>query len=498
MRLEQDFGPKEKPLPTHSSNLAERVEQIKGQGLELVSEVGEKEYQTGRLVLGEQLILTPWDDLRNVSIVRLPEEDEEKARQWRWHDLFCWNSLRAIEERRRLMAIPFRSPVKGNCEAIEEVVTSGRLLTFSELVATSPQPDSERLSRRNLDESGIWSWVGKEVRRPVILSSMPDASGSVMALAVAAMSGVLGFAPRNGIWSDIESQAELVSEAIRFLKDNPLLHSLGSDQEMVDFWLANLGTTVEPAEKALCRVEKLFNLGVRAFRVYSPEGGIEMVETVAELRRVFGNQIEIFAGQVMHLEVARRLENVGADAIFIGVGGGSPCTTAVNAGLGITTARDLYLMRGEISVPIVIDGGGVGDNVAQALILGASAVSKAGEITGGTIESPGGPWFLQKNGGSLYKPYRGEASPASKWLDGKIDVLGRPLYAEGVGGIIEFDPYYPTMTSRLRRIFDERIAPALIFQRASTIAELHQRDASCLMESGPQGNAVRYPYLKRF
>lgn len=77
--------------------------------------------------------------------------------------------------------------------------------------------------------------------------------------------------------------------------------------------------------------------------------------------------------------------------------------------------------------------------------------------------------------------YGGEASDSAKWWRDSIDALGRPLFVEGETGVRQLSQDQLFMTSNIRRLL-ERIAIGLVFQRTNTIAELHARDCSNIVE----------------
>jgi len=93
--------------------------------------------------------------------------------------------------------------------------------------------------------------------------------------------------------------------------------------------------------KGLVRAEQLYQAGVRAFRVYSPEPGKEAVQLIASLVKTYGQEIEIFAGQVVALDQALAFEAAGAHGIYIGIGGGGRCITAWRSGVQ-WTGRDCF------------------------------------------------------------------------------------------------------------------------------------------------------------
>jgi IMP dehydrogenase len=158
------------------------------------------------------------------------------------------------------------------------------------------------------------------------------------------------------------------------------------------------------------RVEALVNAGVDVIAVDSAHGHAEaVVDSVPEIKRQFP-KIEIIAGNVATAEGAKTLAEAGADAIKVGVGPGSICTTRVVAGVGvpqITAVTECARVAKDYQVPIIADGGvKYSGDVVKALAAGAHSVM-IGSIFAGTDESPGEMILYQ---GRSYKVYRGMGS----------------------------------------------------------------------------------------
>ncbi len=124
------------------------------------------------------------------------------------------------------------------------------------------------------------------------------------------------------------------------------------------------------------------------------------------------HNVKIIVGNVANGNTLEELVNAGADAVRIGIGGGSVCTTSIQTGIGIGQASsllDLYFAREEknLKIGLIADGGikSPGD-VAKAMALGADAVM-LGRMLAGTREAPG---EVIKYNDQLWKKYRGSAS----------------------------------------------------------------------------------------
>jgi IMP dehydrogenase len=158
------------------------------------------------------------------------------------------------------------------------------------------------------------------------------------------------------------------------------------------------------------RVEALVNAGVDVIAVDSAHGHAQaVVDSVPAIKRQFP-EIELIAGNVATAEGAKTLAEAGADAIKVGVGPGSICTTRVVAGVGvpqITAVTECARVAKDYQLPIIADGGvKYSGDVVKALAAGAHSVM-IGSIFAGTDESPGEMILYQ---GRSYKVYRGMGS----------------------------------------------------------------------------------------
>jgi IMP dehydrogenase len=158
------------------------------------------------------------------------------------------------------------------------------------------------------------------------------------------------------------------------------------------------------------RVSALLDAGVDVIVIDTAHGHSDrVVEAVAHTKRQFP-QIELIAGNVATAEGARDLIKAGADAVKIGVGPGSICTTRVIAGVGVpqlSAILDCAKVAREADIPLVADGGvKYSGDVTKALAAGADVVM-IGSLFAGTDESPGETVIFQ---GRSYKIYRGMGS----------------------------------------------------------------------------------------
>lgn len=134
-----------------------------------------------------------------------------------------------------------------------------------------------------------------------------------------------------------------------------------------------------------------------------------VIEAVKKIRELYPN-LDIIAGNVATPEATRDLIEAGADAVKVGIGPGSICTTRVIAGIGVPQVSAVYncaKVAREKNIPIIADGGiKYSGDIAKAIAAGASVVM-VGNLLAGTEESPGETIIYQ---GRSYKVYRGMGS----------------------------------------------------------------------------------------
>lgn len=192
---------------------------------------------------------------------------------------------------------------------------------------------------------------------------------------------------------------------------------------------------------AVARSEALVEAGVDLIVIDSAHGHSQTVlDTVREVKELYPD-LEVMGGNVATAEGARDLIKAGADAVKVGVGPGSICTTRVIAGIGvpqITAVFDAARASKEHGVPVVADGGiKFSGDLTKALAAGASAVM-IGSLLAGTEESPGEFEIFQ---GRSYKVYRGMGSLGAMKEGSKdryFQEYEQKLVPEGIEGRVPF------------------------------------------------------------
>ena len=160
----------------------------------------------------------------------------------------------------------------------------------------------------------------------------------------------------------------------------------------------------------LARAEALFDAEVDVIVIDTAHGHSEgVIESVARVRKL-SNYTQIVAGNVATADGAQALIDAGADAVKVGIGPGSICTTRIVAGVGmpqLTAVMDVVEACRKRDVPVIADGGiKASGDLAKAIAAGADC-AMIGSLFAGTDESPGEVFLYQ---GRSYKAYRGMGS----------------------------------------------------------------------------------------
>jgi len=170
------------------------------------------------------------------------------------------------------------------------------------------------------------------------------------------------------------------------------------------------GAAIGVAKDTMERAERLVAAGVDVLVVDTAHGHHQdVINVVSDVRKRFAD-VEIVAGNVATAEGTRALIGVGVDAVKVGIGAGSICTTRVVAGIGvpmITAIMECSRAAEAHDVPVIADGGiRFSGDITKALAVGA-ATTMIGNLFAGTDESPGEIILYQ---GRSYKDYRGMGS----------------------------------------------------------------------------------------
>ena len=171
-----------------------------------------------------------------------------------------------------------------------------------------------------------------------------------------------------------------------------------------------VGAAVGITSDIMERVDALVEAGVDVITIDTAHGhSANVFKAVKNMKETYP-ELELIVGNVATAEATKELIEAGADAVKVGIGPGSICTTRVVAGIGvpqITAIYDCYLAAKEYDVPIIADGGvKYSGDLIKALACGAETIM-VGSLLAGTKESPGDEITYE---GRIYKEYRGMGS----------------------------------------------------------------------------------------
>ncbi len=201
----------------------------------------------------------------------------------------------------------------------------------------------------------------------------------------------------------------------------------------------------------------------------------DVAKAVARVKRE-SNRVQVVAGNVATYDAARALIDAGADAVKVGIGPGSICTTRIVAGVGVpqlTAIMDAVRAARDSDVPIIADGGiKYSGDLAKALAMGAS-VAMMGSVFAGVDEGPGEVFLYQ---GRSYKSYRGMGSlgamgqgSADRYF--QKDVSALKLVPEGIEGQV---PYKGPIAPILHQMIGG-LRAAMGYVGAATLVEFRDR-----------------------
>ena len=232
-------------------------------------------------------------------------------------------------------------------------------------------------------------------------------------------------------------------------------------------------TTVGDA--GFARSEALIDAGCDCIIIDTAHGHNLDVARAVERVKTLSNSAQVVAGNVATADAAKALVDAGADAIKVGIGPGSICTTRIIAGIGVPQLTAIMDSAGAANgIPVIADGGiRTSGDIAKALAAGASCVM-VGSLLAGTEEAPGEIFLYQ---GRSYKSYRGMGSmgamargSADRYFQQDIkDHL--KLVPEGIEGQV---PYKGPVRDIIHQLVGG-VKASMGYTGSSTIADLQKR-----------------------
>lgn len=234
---------------------------------------------------------------------------------------------------------------------------------------------------------------------------------------------------------------------------------------------------ISVGDDAVERAERLIEAGVDVLVVDTAHGHSQRVLDAVTIVKKMSNSVRVIAGNVATAAGTRALIDAGADAVKVGIGPGSICTTRIVAGVGVPQLAAIMSAveaAHEADIPVIADGGiKFSGDLAKAIAAGASAVM-IGSLLAGTDESPGEVFLYQ---GRSFKAYRGMGSvgamargSADRYFQAEVrDTL--KLVPEGIEGQV---PYKGPVSGVLHQLAGG-LKAAMGYVGGATIKDFQER-----------------------
>lgn len=323
-------------------------------------------------------------------------------------------------------------------------------------------PQISDIDSRN--EISLATHLGKhKFRLPIISSPMDTVTECSMALSMFENGG-LGVVHR---YNTSKEQCEIVRDIAATLEDTSSTN------------ISKISAAIGTSGNFINRTKFLYDCGVRIFCIDVAHGHHTLVEkSIKSLRDTIGDSITIIAGNVATGNGFEDLSKWGADAIRVGIGGGSICSTRIETGHGVPTLQSVLDCRDAGDAALIADGGiKTSGDVVKSLAAGADMVM-LGSMLAGTDETPGE--VFQSKDNKRYKVYRGMASP-----EAQIAWRGEARSLEGISTTI---PYKGPVEDILKRL-ERNIKSGLSYTGSRNLKEFRgmakfiKQSSSGLMES---------------
>ncbi len=352
-------------------------------------------------------------------------------------DFFCSNQnsqvLRSLDEIENGSAIPPRSNRRS--QTVEGVLGMNdnpfSTSTYSWKDLGYRKLSSDRyVSRTDSAECGLFNRIGKYPRSVLGFGSMPAISGWRDVLVTAAIGHHAIFTHRNSIFAGyIDRQAAV----IRAAKD--ALAKIGLSETEYGRAARNIGAALgcSDIQEELAAARFLYEeADVRLFRIYTINSDPRVTEMAAAIRAEFGDEIELFVGQVSDKAQCLKLiaPEIRADGLFFGHGGGRQCTSATN-GMAVTTLEEVYSITTDPRfnhVTIAVEGG-IGSSMGHLLLLGVDLISYNQQLAHCVIEQ--GDIYFEHKSGLVCMPYHGSASAPTMIIESANPELARKRLRPG-------------------------------------------------------------------
>ncbi len=322
----------------------------------------------------------------------------------------------------------------------EELNNHSLSLTYDDL-SLIPTVISEVKTRSEVNIKS--KFMGIELAVPVVSSPMDSVTGITMAKELSSL-GALGVVNRfgstlNELFADDKIVEGIKAVSISLTSDEGLIEKLAASNLIICIDTANANNAY-------------------------------VLKKCEEIKKKY--KVKVMIGNIAHGGTLRDIVNAGADAVRIGIGGGSVCTTSIQTGIGIgqiSSLLDVYFARKEmkLDIELIADGGikSPGD-VAKALACGADVVM-LGRMLAGTKETPG---EIIKYNDQLWKKYRGSAS------------FGVKMKGEFIEGEETMVPYKGAVKGVINAISDG-LKSSMSYLNCETIDDLRKKDTFAILST---------------
>ena len=363
---------------------------------------------------------------------------------------------------------------------------------------------ARQVSRTQSAERGLFNRIGKYPRSVLGFGSMPAISGWRDVLATAAIGHHAIFTHRNSIFAGyIDRQAAVINaakDALRRLQLRQTDYERAARNIGAAIGCSNVAAEVKAARYLYDRA------GVRLFRIYTINSDPRVIEVAQAIRAEFGDDIELFVGQVSDKAQCLKLiaPEIRADGLFFGHGGGRQCTSATN-GMAVTTLEEVYSITTDERfnhVTIAVEGG-IGTSMGHLLLMGVDLISYNQQLARCVIEQ--GDIFFEHKSGVVCMPYHGSASAPTMIIESANPALarkrlrpgGRTRNVEGKAGYRTFEEKANSMVFYINT-FKHYAARALADVGVRDIAELREfardSDEELIRVVSSQASAVGQAY----